>query len=208
MPPRLPFERFGRATDTRPLYVAHPYAALPCAEESIMIRCLPISSTDRTGRPARTPAACFVVASFAAMVLSAVAVVAMLGGLGGTNPAWAKAQDREAHSDTADKNDAAERAGAADRVREGTRWQQERGVFTLVGDRVTFTNQRKQNFVVLENLNLERVVRTIEENRTVTDADTLEWNIDATVTEFRGVNFILVTRSVLVARPRGTDTGH
>jgi hypothetical protein len=98
-----------------------------------------------------------------------------------------------------------EAADRADRVREGTRWQNERGVFTLVGDRVTFT-RNGQNFVVLENLNLERVVKTIEENRTVTDADTLEWNVDATVTEFRGVNFVLVTRSVLVARPRGSST--
>ena len=30
--------------------------------------------------------------------------------------------------------------------------------------------------------------------------------VDATVTEFRGANFVLVTRSVLVARPRGTGT--
>jgi hypothetical protein len=98
---------------------------------------------------------------------------------------------------------------AADRIREGTRWQNERGVFTLVGDRVTFTpnSLRNQNFMVLENLNLERIVRTIEENRTVTDADTLEWNIDGTVTEFRGGNFVIVTRSVLVARPRSTDAG-
>lgn len=107
--------------------------------------------------------------------------------------------------DVTGRADAPDRTESADRVREGTRWQNERGIFTLVGDRVTFTNQQKQNFVVLENLNLERIVRTIEENRTVTDADTLEWNIDATVTEFRGQNFILVSRSVLIARPRGTD---
>jgi hypothetical protein len=103
-------------------------------------------------------------------------------------------------SNQEDKPEAADRA---DRVREGTKWQNERGVFTLVGDRVTFT-RHGQNYTVLENLNLERVVKTIEENRTVTDADTLEWNVDATVTEFRGANFVLVTRSVLVARPRGT----
>jgi hypothetical protein len=108
-----------------------------------------------------------------------------------------------------ERADAAERTDAADRIREGTRWQNERGIFTLVGDRVTFTpnSLRNQNFMVLENLNLERIVRTIEENRTVTDADTLEWNIDGTVTEFRGGNFVLVTRSVLVARPRSTDAG-
>jgi hypothetical protein len=107
------------------------------------------------------------------------------------------------------RNDAPDRTDAADRIREGTRWQNERGVFTLVGDRVTFTpnSHRNQNFVVLENLNLERIVRTIEENRTVTDAETLEWNIDGTVTEFRGANFVIVTRSVLIARPRSSDTG-
>ncbi|RIK76873.1 MAG: hypothetical protein DCC68_18490 [Planctomycetota bacterium] len=106
-----------------------------------------------------------------------------------------------------EKGETGDRPDAADRVREGTRWQNERGVFTLVGDRVTFAKSNQaggQNYMVLENLNLERIVRTIEENRTVTDADTLEWNIDATVTEFRGANFLLITRSVLVARPRGT----
>ncbi len=108
-----------------------------------------------------------------------------------------------------ERADSTDRTDAADRIREGTRWQNERGIFTLVGDRVTFTpnSLRNQNFMVLENLNLERIVRTIEENRTVTDADTLEWNIDGTVTEFRGGNFVIVTRSVLVARPRSTDAG-
>lgn len=108
-----------------------------------------------------------------------------------------------------ERGDATDRTDAADRIREGTRWQNERGIFTLVGDRVTFTpnSLRNQNFMVLENLNLERIVRTIEENRTVTDADTLEWNIDGTITEFRGGNFVIVTRSVLVARPRSTDAG-
>jgi hypothetical protein len=167
----------------------------------------PNSSHDRTRRAARKVAKALCVASVAAAMLALLAVGPAIDDLGVANRAWAKADDRDARPGTSDRNDAAERADAADRVREGTRWQQERGVFTLVGDRVTFANPRKQNFVVLENLNLERIVRTIEENRTVTDADTLEWNIDATVTEFRGVNFILVTRSVLVARPRGADTG-
>jgi hypothetical protein len=143
--------------------------------------------------------------SFAGISLSASIVA--LAGVCVADPSGSPAPATAAPAQPTNRNEtAADRADAADRIREGTKWQNERGVFTLVGDRVTFT-ARGQNFVALENLNLERIVRTIEENRTVTDADTLEWNVDATVTEFRGANFVYVTRSVLVARPRSTDAG-
>lgn len=155
----------------------------------------------------------------AATFAATIAVVAICGaGPAPSSPAGDVAppvgerarEGRDAESPPAtEKQEGGDRPEAADRVREGTRWQNERGVFTLVGDRVTFAKSNQalgQNYMVLENLNLERIVRTIEENRTVTDADTLEWNIDATVTEFRGGNFLLITRSVLVARPRGTTS--
>jgi hypothetical protein len=148
---------------------------------------------------------CFV----AVMGMGAVAVLANdLAPSGGEQGDLEGSADSAARGRTGERGEGnpeekAEAADRADRVREGTKWQNERGTFTLVGDRVTFTKQG-QNYIVLENLNLERVVKTIEENRTVTDADTLEWTVDGTVTEFRGANFVLITRSVLVARPRGT----
>lgn len=93
------------------------------------------------------------------------------------------------------------------KTREGSEWKNQRGRFTLVGDRVSFTpSDRALNIVVLENLNLERIVRTIEESRTVADADQLEWTIDGVLTEFRGTNFLLLNRSVLVAKPKKSDS--
>jgi hypothetical protein len=95
----------------------------------------------------------------------------------------------------------------APKAREGSEWKGQRGRFTLVGDRVSFTpSDRQLNIMVLENLNLERIVRTIEESRTVTDADQLEWTIDGQLTEYRGSNFLLLQRSVLVAKPKKPDS--
>ncbi len=164
-------------------------------------------SMDRRRRFVEKIASPLVVAAVVVATLAVVAFGPTRDDASFAGRAWAKGQDRETRPPSSDRTNGAERTDAADRVREGTRWQNERGTFTLVGDRVTFTNQKSQSFVALENLNLERIVRTIEENRTVTDAETLDWNVDATVTEFRGVNFVLVTRSVLVARPRATNTG-
>jgi hypothetical protein len=93
------------------------------------------------------------------------------------------------------------------KTREGGEWKGQRGRFTLIGDRVSFTpSDRQINVMVLENLNLERIVRTIEESRTVSDADQLEWTIDGVLTEYRGSNFLLLHRSVLVAKPKKSDS--
>jgi hypothetical protein len=78
------------------------------------------------------------------------------------------------------------------RIREGTEMENQNGYFRMTGDRVTFfTEGGKSRFVVLENLNLERVSRILAEN-----PDHLQWTITATVTEYRGNNYVFVRKAV------------
>ena len=91
-------------------------------------------------------------------------------------------------------------AGAADgsaqpedRIREGTELVDQPGSFRPTGDRIAFfTDVGKGRLVVLENLALERVRRSIEDTPTPP-----EWIVTGTVTEYRGENFLFVRRAVL-----------
>ncbi len=94
-------------------------------------------------------------------------------------------------------------AGEQQRVREGTRVVDQLGVFKSIGGRVTFFDSESgRQFVGLENLNLERIAQAI--NSVI---DRQEWLVSGTVTEFRGVNFLLVEKAVLrepVEAPAGS----
>lgn len=85
-------------------------------------------------------------------------------------------------------------AAASDtRLREGTTLTDESGEFRDLGDRVVFRCERRTTeFTVLENLTLERVTSALREN-----SDSRAWTVSGTVTEFRGSNYLLVTRAVL-----------
>ena len=73
----------------------------------------------------------------------------------------------------------------------------------MTGDRVIFfstdgealSGDGKARFVGLENLNLQRIARTIADNPVE-----LQWGVTGTITEFRGANFLLVRRAVLKCR--------
>jgi hypothetical protein len=79
------------------------------------------------------------------------------------------------------------------RLREGTEILDQLGYFKVVGDRVVFfTDKGAQPLVGLENLNLERIARTVANN-----PQQLEWKVSGTITEFRGNNFILIDRAIL-----------
>ena len=79
----------------------------------------------------------------------------------------------------------------APRFREGTSLIDCVGVFKPTGDRLTFfAREGRRRFVVLENLSLERIYRVMADNRTQ-----LQWTVNGTVTEFRGVNYLLVQRA-------------
>lgn len=74
--------------------------------------------------------------------------------------------------------------------REGTQLQDERGRFLTVGVRLTFVSAGGKRYVGLENLNLQRVGKII-----ATSADSVEWFVSGTVTEYQGMNYLLIARA-------------
>jgi hypothetical protein len=82
---------------------------------------------------------------------------------------------------------------AGDRQREGARLTDIHGRFELTGDRVTFfPGAGRESYRLLENLALERVAQVISESRT-----RQEWMVSGTLTEFRGANYLLLTKAVI-----------
>lgn len=77
------------------------------------------------------------------------------------------------------------------RLREGSEIHEQIGLFKPSGERMVFETAG-QRFIVLENLNLERIARVTSEN-----PQPVQWKVTGTVTEFRGMNFLLVRRAVL-----------
>ncbi len=91
---------------------------------------------------------------------------------------------------------------ARDRTREGTQIVDQLGHFRMTGDRVAFfATDGQHRMVALENLNLERITRTVAD-----DPDRLTWCVSGMVTEFRGANFLLIDRATIKDRtPRGDE---
>ena len=84
-------------------------------------------------------------------------------------------------------------AGEGTRLREGHALTDVQGTFDTAGNRVQFRPaDGSSSFRVLENLALERVTRILEETR----SDRL-WLVNGTITEYRGENYLLLTRVVL-----------
>lgn len=79
------------------------------------------------------------------------------------------------------------------RLREGTTLRGLVGSIRPLGERWTlFLSQRDERYVLLENLALERILRT---NASFTEAP--DWTIDGTITEFRGQNYLLIEKALL-----------
>lgn len=79
------------------------------------------------------------------------------------------------------------------RLREGTTFQGKRVFFRALGNRtVMHSLEGNESYVCLENLNLERILKAIDDKpaRGV-------WKVDGTFTEFRGENFVLIQRAVV-----------
>lgn len=96
-------------------------------------------------------------------------------------------------------------AGEGPLVREGTFVEDLRGVFRRSGDRLLFQpSTGGRPWPVLENLNLERVARTIQDS----GKTSAPWSVSGTVTEYRGTNYLLLRRAVLkAAAPSGRPIG-
>ncbi len=79
------------------------------------------------------------------------------------------------------------------RQREGTQLVDMPGYFKITGDRATFfAGDGSAKYDGLENLNLERVAAVTSEN-----PEQLEWLVSGTITEYRGANYLLVSKAVL-----------
>jgi hypothetical protein len=87
-------------------------------------------------------------------------------------------------------------AKAAERQREGTRLIDVMGSFQAIGgDSVSFSpaaSGNKDSFRVLQNLALERISNTLEANR-----GPRLWVVSGTITEYRGSNYLLVSKAQL-----------
>jgi hypothetical protein len=95
-----------------------------------------------------------------------------------------------------DISKANEKPSTGTQLREGSELLDERGYFKQVRDRLMFlTADGKRQMVTLENLALERVQRSVSDNPTQQD-----WIVWGTVTEFRGVNYLLLRRAILTPR--------
>ncbi|HEV7281696.1 MAG TPA: hypothetical protein VGN57_15950 [Pirellulaceae bacterium] len=82
--------------------------------------------------------------------------------------------------------------GKYERLREGTTLRL-KGRFDLVGERATFyTEDGSASFKTLENLALQRVVGAVRDSTA-----SRVWNVEATVTEFQGGNFLLIRRATV-----------
>jgi hypothetical protein len=81
------------------------------------------------------------------------------------------------------------------RLREGSRISQQKGTFTITGDRVVFStlNGDLPKMVVLENLSLQRVLQNIQGS-----PEQEIWLVTGRVTEFQGTNYLLLERATRI----------
>ena len=87
------------------------------------------------------------------------------------------------------------------RLREGVELADRAGQFRMIGDRVAFIAADSQRrFIALENLTLERVAKTIADNPAE-----LQWIVSGNVTEYRGSNYLALTRAQLKSQLRPAD---
>lgn len=92
---------------------------------------------------------------------------------------------------TYDANQSSQRAPAP-REREGTQITDMQGYFKASGDGAMFySTDGATRISALPNLNLERVVQLITDNPTQ-----VQWSVSGTLTEFRGTNYLLITRAI------------
>jgi hypothetical protein len=75
------------------------------------------------------------------------------------------------------------------------------GSFKAVGDRWAFhPSSGGGSWVGLENLGLERVVRTVTSH-----SQPLRWKVSGALTEYQGVNYLLIERAILVSEYNSTQ---
>ncbi len=79
------------------------------------------------------------------------------------------------------------------RMREGSRVTDVLGHFRDSGEGWNFNfKDENRTIVALENLALERIARSVDES-----PDQILWNLTGVLTEYRGQNYLLITRAVI-----------
>ena len=114
-----------------------------------------------------------------------------------SNVSWAPAKNTPA---SAEKPDSAEKPSPPVKTvtsqfieREGTRIVDRGGYFRMDGNRVVFvSSERKDHYVALENLNLERIVQALDDQ-----PRRRLWKVTGTLTEYQGENYLLVEKALL-----------
>lgn len=123
-----------------------------------------------------------------AIVLVAAAVAVLFGAEG-------TAADATGASGRVEAVEAKEAAEPRFQVREGGKLKGSIGEFMRFGDRIRFTiADANKKLTVLENLAAERVSDELEGART-----SRRWRVSGTVTEFKGGNFLLISKAERVA---------
>lgn len=91
-------------------------------------------------------------------------------------------------------DDRSENASVArPRLREGTRVSDLVGLVRQTGQRYTFFVEAEgSRFVLLENLMLERIMRSQTSHPGI-----VQWKVSGTVTEFQGQNYLLIEHALL-----------
>jgi len=121
-----------------------------------------------------------------------IALLPSLVGLGW----YASSETRCAHAQGFEATAPTTPAKTKDRLREGTELVDVTGHFKLTGDRATFyLADGSARFNGLENLTLERVSTVIAE-----DPTPMERIVTGKITEFKGNNYLLITRAILKAK--------
>ncbi|MCA9100595.1 MAG: hypothetical protein R3C10_10910 [Pirellulales bacterium] len=126
----------------------------------------------------------------------------VVGVVSTSTTSWSRAQSTPGGAAAVDTlSDGLPSGETALRVREGTRFDEQSGTFTSVGERWAFTPAgTTAQLVVLENLVLDRVSRVLGES-----AEPAVWSVSGRVTEYRGANYLLLDRAVV--RQRGSIAG-
>lgn len=84
-------------------------------------------------------------------------------------------------------------AAAKQRLREGAKLTDVHGRFELTGERVAFyPADGSDTLPVLENLALERTAQILQDSR-----GKQEWIVSGVITEFRGSNYLLLTKAIV-----------
>ena len=120
-----------------------------------------------------------------------------------SNVSWAPAKNAPASAekpDSPEKQDLPEKPDSPAKPvtsqfiqREGTRIVDRGGYFRMDGDRVVFfSSERKNRYVALENLNLERIVQALADQ-----PRQRLWKVTGMLTEYQGENYLLVEKALL-----------